>query len=156
MPLPFAKTALWHHSTHTPWIVYWPGVTKPGYVDRKHHDFGGDLMPTVLEIAGLKAPDGFDGHSFLPTIQGESQDNREAVYKVYNENSGWAIVVQCVASKRKDMVTCSTPGSMESEVFATATKGTMTYRAMQKLAADRSKDCCSSKFVRPRRKRRVV
>ncbi|QEF97605.1 Choline-sulfatase [Stieleria maiorica] len=27
MPLPFAKTALWNHSTRTPWIVRWPGVT---------------------------------------------------------------------------------------------------------------------------------
>ena len=25
MPLPFAKTQLYHHSTHSPWIVRWPG-----------------------------------------------------------------------------------------------------------------------------------
>ena len=32
MPLPFAKTALWHHSTHTPLIISWPGVTRAGAV----------------------------------------------------------------------------------------------------------------------------
>ncbi len=36
MPLPFAKTALWHRSTHTPWIVKWPGVTKAGQSDVTH------------------------------------------------------------------------------------------------------------------------
>ena len=33
MPLPFAKTQLYHHSTHTPMIVRWPTVTSPGGVD---------------------------------------------------------------------------------------------------------------------------
>ena len=33
MPLPFAKTQLYHHSTLTPLMIRWPGVTKPGSVD---------------------------------------------------------------------------------------------------------------------------
>jgi len=134
MPLPFAKTALWHHSTHTPWIVCWPGVTKPGYVDRKHMISAVDLMPTVLEIAGIEAPDGFDGHSFLPTIQGKSQDDREAVYKVYNENSGGnRSPMRSVETKKYGYL--FNPWVDGKRSFATATKGTMTYRAMQKLAA---------------------
>ena len=36
MPLPFAKTQLYHHSTHTPLIFRWPGVTAPGSVDDLH------------------------------------------------------------------------------------------------------------------------
>jgi N-sulfoglucosamine sulfohydrolase len=134
MPLPFAKTALWHHSTHTPWIVCWPGVTKPGYVDRKHMISAVDLMPTVLEIAGIEAPDVFDGHSFLPTIQGKSQDDREAVYKVYNENSGGnRSPMRSVETKKYGYL--FNPWVDGKRSFATATKGTMTYRAMQKLAA---------------------
>ncbi|MFT4547381.1 MAG: N-sulfoglucosamine sulfohydrolase, partial [Verrucomicrobiales bacterium] len=34
MPLPFAKTNCWHHSTHTPWIVRWPGKVEAGSHDR--------------------------------------------------------------------------------------------------------------------------
>ena len=33
MPLPFAKTQLYHHSTRTPWMVRWPSVRKAGSVD---------------------------------------------------------------------------------------------------------------------------
>jgi hypothetical protein len=36
MALPWAKTALYHHSTHTPWMVRWPGKIKPNTVDKKH------------------------------------------------------------------------------------------------------------------------
>ncbi|MGB2500809.1 MAG: sulfatase family protein [Mariniblastus sp.] len=134
MPLPFAKTALWHHSTRTPWIVYWPGVTKPGSVDRKHMVSAVDLMPTILEIAGIDPPEGFDGHSFLPTIQGKSQDGRDAVYKVYNENSGGnRSPMRSVETKKYGYL--FNPWVDGKRSFATATKGTMTYRAMQKLAA---------------------
>jgi len=93
-----------------------------------------DLMPTVLEIAGIEAPDGFDGHSFLPTIQGKSQDDREAVYKVYNENSGGnRSPMRSVETKKYGYL--FNPWVDGKRSFATATKGTMTYRAMQKLAA---------------------
>ena len=30
IPVPFAKTNVWRHSTLTPWLVRWPGVVKPG------------------------------------------------------------------------------------------------------------------------------
>ena len=30
MPFPFAKTAMYYHSTHTPLIVRCPQITKPG------------------------------------------------------------------------------------------------------------------------------
>ena len=30
MPLPFAKTQLYHHSTHTPLMIRWPAVHQAG------------------------------------------------------------------------------------------------------------------------------
>jgi N-sulfoglucosamine sulfohydrolase len=133
MPLPFAKTALWNHSTRTPWIVRWPGVTKPDTVDKKHMISAVDMLPTLLDIAGIDHPDGFDGHSFLPTLRGESQSGRNAVYKVYNENSGGnRSPMRSVQSKRFGYL--FNPWSDGKRVFKTATTGTMTYRAMQKLA----------------------
>lgn len=134
MPLPFAKTALWHHSTRTPWIVAWPGVTKPDTVDRNHMISAVDLMPTVLDIAGIKHPAGFDGRSFMSTIRGEKQPDRNMVYKVYNENSGGnRSPMRSVDSKRFGYL--FNPWSDGKRVFKTATTGTMTYRAMQKIAA---------------------
>lgn len=133
MPLPFAKTALWHHSTRTPWIVYWPGVTKAGSIDTSHMISAVDLMPTVLDIAGIEHPEGFDGQSFLPTIRGESQPNRDFVFKVYNENSGGnRNPMRGVQSKKFGYL--FNPWSDGVRVFKTATTGTATYRAMREAA----------------------
>ncbi|MCO8121367.1 sulfatase [Stieleria sp. TO1_6] len=135
MPLPFAKTALWHHSTHTPWIVRWPGVTEPSSIDTEHMISAVDLLPTLVEIAGIKAPGGFDGRSFLPTLQGQDQSGRDFVFKVYNENSGGnRSPMRSVQSKRFGYL--FNPWSDGKRVFRTATTGTMTYRAMQRLAAN--------------------
>ncbi len=134
MPLPFAKTGVWHHSTHTPWIVYWPGVTQPGTVDTAHMISAVDLMPTVLEIAGIEPPGGFDGRSFLPTIRGQSQSGRTMVYKVYNENSGGnRSPMRSVESKKFGYL--FNPWADGTRIFKTATTGTLSFRAMQRLAA---------------------
>lgn len=135
MPLPFAKTALWHHSTRTPWIVRWPGVTKPGHVDQKHMISAVDLLPTILDIVGVDPPAGFDGRSFAPTLRGEDQSGRNIVYKVYNENSGGnRSPMRSVQSKRFGYL--FNPWSDGERVFRTATTGTMSYRAMVKIAPD--------------------
>lgn len=133
MPLPFAKTALWNHSTRTPWIVRWPGVTKPGSIDTTHMISAVDLLPTLLDIAGIEHPDGFDGRSFYPTLHGETQSGRNRVYKVYNENSGGnRSPMRSVQSKRYGYL--FNPWSDGKRVFKTATTGTLSYRAMVKVA----------------------
>ena len=68
MPLPFAKTQLYHHSTRTPWMVRWPGVTHPGSVDKQHMISVVDFLPTVLDITGIKHPKRLDGRSYLPLL----------------------------------------------------------------------------------------
>jgi N-sulfoglucosamine sulfohydrolase len=133
MPLPFAKTAVWHHSTRTPWIVVWPGVTRAGAVDKQHMISGVDLLPTLLDVAGLPHPEGFDGHSFLPTIRGERQAGRNYVYKFHNENSGRnRSPMRSVQSKQFGYI--FNPWSDGKRVFKTATRGTITFRTMQQLA----------------------
>ncbi|MFL2924386.1 MAG: sulfatase [Limisphaerales bacterium] len=133
MPLPFAKTAVWHHSTRTPLIIVWPGITKPGSVDKQHMVSGVDLLPTLLDIAGLPHPKEFDGASFLPTVKGERQKDRDFVYKFHNENSGRnRSPMRSVQSKRFGYI--FNPWSDGKRVFKTATRGTATFRAMQKLA----------------------
>ncbi len=133
MPLPFAKTAVWNHSTRTPWIVSWAGVTTAGAIDKNHMISSVDLLPTLLDIAGIVHPEGFDGRSFLPTIHGEKQSDREHVYKFHNENSGRnRSPMRSIQSKRFGYI--FNPWSDGKRIFKTATRGTMTFRAMQKLA----------------------
>jgi N-sulfoglucosamine sulfohydrolase len=133
MPLPFAKTQLYFHSTRTPWMVRWPGVTKPGSVEDKHLVSGVDFLPTLLDIVGLPHPKGMDGRSFAPILRGESQPGRDFVVTEYNENAGGnrhpmrSIVTQ-------DFAYIFNPWSNGQRVMATATKGTVTYRRMQARA----------------------
>jgi N-sulfoglucosamine sulfohydrolase len=133
MPLPFAKTQLYFHSTRTPWMVRWPGVTQPGAVDDRHLVSGVDLLPTLLDVVGLAHPPGMDGRSFAPILRGESQADRNFIVAEYNENSG---------GNRHPMRTIITkdygylfnPWSNGTRVMATATRGTDTFRRMQALA----------------------
>ena len=133
MPLPFAKTAIWHHSTHTPWIIAWPGVTAPGTIDSKHMISAVDMLPTLLDIAGLEHPDGFDGRSFLPTLRGQNQPGRDFIYKFHDENSGRnRSPMRGVESKRFGYN--FNPWSDGQRVFRTATTGTLSYRAMKRMS----------------------
>lgn len=133
MPLPFAKTQLYFHSTRTPWMVRWPGVTRAGAVDDRHLISAVDLLPTLLDITGLPHPAGMDGRSFAPVLRGEIQSGRDYIVAEYNENSG---------GNRHPMRSIITrdhgylfnPWSNGARAMATATKGTVTYRRMVALA----------------------
>lgn len=133
MPLPFAKTQLYHHSTHTPWIVRWTGVTRAGVVDGKHMISAVDMLPTLLDIVDAKYPARLDGRSFLPLIRGKAQIGRDHVFKEYNENAGASRdPMRAVQTKRYLYI--FNPWSNSERVFATATTGTVTYRRLVALA----------------------
>jgi N-sulfoglucosamine sulfohydrolase len=136
MPLPFAKTQLYHHSTHTPLMVRWPGVTAAGSVDQRHMVGAIDFLPTLLDVMRQKhpQPDRLQGRSFASLLRGETQSDRDFVILQYNENSG---------GNRHPMRGIHTPQylylynawSNGERKFASATTGTVTYRQMVKRAA---------------------
>ena len=86
MPLPFAKAHLYPDGVRTPWIVVWPGMAEPGYIDTEHMISAIDFMPSVLEMAGIKVPGNLEGRSIIPLIKGEQQENRDRVFVELNEN----------------------------------------------------------------------
>ena len=138
MPLPFAKTQLYHHSTRTPWMVRWPGVTHPGSVDKQHMISVVDFLPTVLDITGIKHPKRLDGRSYLPLLKGDTQSGREHVIKEYNENSGRSRdPMRAIQTKR--FLYLFNPWSNGERVFATATTGTATFRRLAALAETNNK-----------------
>ena len=134
MPLPFAKTQLYHHSTHTPWMVRWPGVTKAGSVDKQHMISAVDFLPTILDITGAPHPKRLDGRSYLPLLKGGTQEGRDHVIKEYNENAGRSRDPMRGVQTKKYLYLFN-PWSNGERVFATATTGTVTYRRMVDLAS---------------------
>jgi N-sulfoglucosamine sulfohydrolase len=86
MAFPFAKSNCYLHSTRVPWIVRWPGCVPAGRVDREHLISGIDLLPTLLESAGIRNPAGIDGRSFFSLLGGEKQSGRDRVVTVFHQN----------------------------------------------------------------------
>ncbi|MED5419476.1 MAG: sulfatase/phosphatase domain-containing protein, partial [Verrucomicrobiota bacterium] len=107
---------------------------EAGSVNDSHMISAVDLLPTMLEMAGLKTPRGLDGQSFVPVMKGQKQDGRHAVFKVYNENAGGNRHPIRGLQTRKHLYLFN-PWSDGQNVFKTATNGTATYRQMKKLAA---------------------
>lgn len=59
-----------------PLAFRWPGGIKQGSVDSVVELI--DVMPTVLELIGAPVPDGLDGKSLLPLIEGRKPRGRKA------------------------------------------------------------------------------
>ena len=139
MPLPFAKTQLYHHSTHTPLMVRWPDHTQPGSVDDLHMVSVVDIAPTLLDATGVSTERIMAGRSFVPLLNGRKQDNRDYVIKTYYENSGRnRQPMRSIQTKTLGYIFNPWSGENASgdlRNFATATDGTATYKAMQKVAS---------------------
>jgi arylsulfatase A len=76
-----AKGSMLEGGAHVPFIASWPGVTPAGRVSKDIVSFA-DQLPTFVELAGGKLPEGFkyDGQSFAAQLRGEKGVPREWAY----------------------------------------------------------------------------
>jgi len=58
-----------------PFLMRMPGKIKPGTVIDERVSLV-DMMPTILDYAGKAAPEGIDGRSLRPVIEGEKRDDK--------------------------------------------------------------------------------
>jgi arylsulfatase len=75
-PLRGLKGSVYEGGIREPLIVRWPGRIKPGTVSdlvSAHYD----AMPTLAEIAGVKPPKETDGISYLPTLLGKPDQQKQ-------------------------------------------------------------------------------
>jgi arylsulfatase A-like enzyme len=81
----FDKRWMYEESLHTPLMVRWPGVVKPGS-ENENLVSTVDFAETFLDIAGAAVPSDMQGRSFLPLLKGEKVENwRKAHYYHYYE-----------------------------------------------------------------------
>ncbi len=83
----FKKWGLWDDTTHIPYIIHAPGVTKAG----SQSDAGVtllDLYPTLIDLCGLDAPpQELDGRSLRPLLENpEAEWDRPALTTFGQEN----------------------------------------------------------------------
>lgn len=66
-----------------PLLVRWPGVTQPGSA-RRELVLNMDLMPTLLDAAGIAHPRRLDARSLLPLLRGEPAAWPDHVFWAYH------------------------------------------------------------------------
>ncbi|HEX2186548.1 MAG TPA: arylsulfatase [Chloroflexota bacterium] len=71
-----------------------------------------DVMPTLLDCAGLPVPDGIDGRSFLPLAQGREEPRRDALH---GEHTAFGQSVQWLTDGHEKYVWLS--GSGHEQLF---------------------------------------
>jgi arylsulfatase A-like enzyme len=85
-PLRAGKGSAYEGGVREPFVVRWPGVTKPGSVCREPV-ISIDVYPTILDIVGTKGDPEHnktvDGVSLVPLLRGGKSLAREALYWHY-------------------------------------------------------------------------
>src|SRR5262249_42201870 len=79
IPFPGAKTTLYDSGIHLPLIIRDPGQKKTGLVNRALVSWT-DILPTILDWAGLKPPAQLPGRSLLPILADENPKGWDEVY----------------------------------------------------------------------------
>jgi arylsulfatase A-like enzyme len=79
LALPRAKGAPYDPGIEAALLVSWPGRFEGGEV-RDELLSNVDVLPTLLEVAGVDPPADLDGRSFLPLLDGGEYEPRERVF----------------------------------------------------------------------------
>ena len=80
-PLRAGKGHLYEGGIRVPFVVHWPGVTKPGQVNDEPIS-SVDILPTLARAAGQPVPAGVDGVDLFSGLRGRAL-KREAIYWHY-------------------------------------------------------------------------
>jgi arylsulfatase A-like enzyme len=81
----FDKRWIFEESLRCPLMVRWPGVSKPGSVNKDIVSLL-DFAATFLDVAGVPVPDDVQGRSLVPLFNGETPvDWRKSLYYHYYE-----------------------------------------------------------------------
>ncbi len=73
------KRDVYEGGIRVPLIATWKGAIKPGRVSGHASAFW-DFLPTACDLAGIAAPAGIDGISYLPELLGQAQSSHEYMY----------------------------------------------------------------------------
>lgn len=89
------KRSLYMGGVNTPFIVRWPGKIPAGKVDATSIISNVDMLPTLLEVAGVSLPEGYnpDGVSVLKAFKGKKFIRRNPLFwewrGPYNKEANW-------------------------------------------------------------------
>ncbi|QDU28580.1 Arylsulfatase [Anatilimnocola aggregata] len=103
MSFPFSKATVYLSGTWSPVLIRVPDRME----SQVHTEFVSsvDVMPSLLELVDVKAPEGIDGRSWVPLLKGESQPDRDFVITHVNTvSSGKSFAQRCVRTKDRALM----------------------------------------------------
>lgn len=109
-PLRGIKRALYEGGIRVPAIARMPGTIPAGVVS-DHIGYAGDFFATASDLAGIKAPDGLDSISMMPTLTGNPEAQAEHAYlywEFYEQKSRQAVRFGRWKAVRQPMLTGKT------------------------------------------------
>ncbi len=134
MSFPFSKATVYRNGTWSPVLIRIPGMKEPQ--ERREFVSSVDIMPSLLELLGVKAPDGMDGRSWLPLLKGEKQSDRDFVITHVNTvSSGKSFAQRCIRTKDRALMFHAWAGGPNP--FRVEAMSGLTFAAMN--ASDDSK-----------------
>lgn len=81
--LPFGKWTVYDYGVQVPLLIRWLGKVRQGSRTEALVSHV-DIIPTLLEAVGAKAPADIDGKSFLEVLKDPGQSHHEAVFANHN------------------------------------------------------------------------
>jgi arylsulfatase A-like enzyme len=104
------KSEVYEGGIKSPFVAYWEGKIRPG-TKSDHISAFWDFLPTCTEIVNVKNPENIDGISFLPTLLGKPENQKEHVYLYWERNQYQAIrrgnmkaVIHCINEAQEPIV----------------------------------------------------
>jgi N-sulfoglucosamine sulfohydrolase len=98
------KFAIYEPSTKVPFLVSWPGTIAPG-IRSDALVSSIDIVPTILDVAGLRTPAGLPGKSLMPLLRKPSERFREYLYTEKNcDQLGMYFPRRAVRDKRYKLI----------------------------------------------------
>lgn len=144
--LPFAKWTCYDAGVHSACVVRWPGEIKPNTTSDALVEYV-DILPTFLEIAGIKPSAPLDGKSFVPVLKGEVKEHKQYTFSlqttrgIYSGSEHYGI--RSVADKKYRYVINLTP---EIAFQNTETKGRLFKQWLIKAQTDSSAWWITNKY----------
>ncbi len=108
IPFPRAKATLFDPGIGIGLLVRWPGGGIEGGRVCDHLAGNVDLVPTLLELAGLDVPDDVEGLSFAGAFDGE-EPHREWLFAMQHGHTPGGHETRCVRTDRYKLVRSFSP-----------------------------------------------
>ena len=134
MAFPFAKTNCYLNSTRTPLIVAGPGVAGTGTMDEEHFVSGIDVLPTLLDVAGVPCPVGAStANRSCPSCAARDRPDGSTSSRS-STRPPRGTTTRCDASRTAGSATCFNAWSNGEREFRNESQGGRTMAAMRDAA----------------------